>query len=794
MNIKKVHRPETLDQVRALLDEGGAKAGFLAGGTDLIGTIREKIHPEAVEDVISLKRLEELKGISETDEYIRIGSMTTLSELENSDLISREFPMIAEAAAAVASPQIRHMATIGGNICQEPRCWYYRYQNDKFNCLRKGGDRCNAIVGNNLYHSIFGSSRVCETPCTVNCPNHTNIPVYMKMIREGDVEGAAKVLFSVNPLAAVTGRICPHTCEQHCNRGCFDESVSIREVERYLGDFILEHPEKFFSAPEKESGKNVTIIGAGPAGLTAAYYLRSLGHKVTIVDRNENIGGMLYYGIPSYRLPKDILDRILRIWMDLGVEFRMNVKVGEDVTMEDLSKGSDALFLGIGAWVSLNLDFEGRDSEHVLNALQFLYQIAEKKEQKLGKKVVVIGGGNTSFDVCRSALKMGAEKVTLLSILPYEEMPAEEEEITAAEEEGVIIRELTTLKQVVKNSDGGIDKLIYQKMKKKDEDAEGLENVIPDGDNTSEDMADNVIIAIGQGIDMEGFGDLQKDTKGIDLQDADEGRTLIDDVFAAGDAAHGPATVVKSIFQARGAAKAIDAGFQGTASRDITLEPEDPEFSEKALSSSSRVKPEELSLEDRDLYSEISKTINEMGFIEEAERCLNCGCVAVCPSDLGAALNAVDAVVKTTERDISIDEFFATPIAGSTVLEDGELVVSIELPRERSGNRQSYFKHRVRKTIDFPVVGIAINADMDDDSVREIRISLGAVAPVPKRAKEAEEYLKGKALSEDVIHEASEIAVRDCVALAENRYKIDLVRVLLRRNIEKLANNQKERR
>ena len=786
MNIKNVYSAESLNEAITLLKANEGKAKILAGGTDLVGTIREKIHPEPVEDVVSLKALDELKEVRERDGSVEIGAMVTLAELQKNEVIRNSFPIISEAAGTVASPQIRNAATIGGNICQEPRCWYYRYQDDKFNCLRKGGDRCNAVVGNNLYHSVFGPSKVCQTPCEIHCPNHTNIPGYMEMIRKGDVHGAAEILFSVNPLAAVTGRICPHTCEQHCNRKKYDESVSIREVERYLGDYILEHPDQFFRAPEHGTGKKICIIGAGPAGLTAAYYLRSFGHEVTVIDKNEHIGGMLYYGIPAYRLPKEILGRIQSVLEGMGISFRMNVQVGKDIEMETLSGEADALFVGIGAWVSLNLNFEGRDAKWILNALQLLYKVAEHEDQKLGKEVVVIGGGNTSFDVCRSALKMGAEKVTLLSILPYVEMPAEEEEITAAEQEGVVIRELTTLKEVIKKPDGSIGQLIYQKMKKRDEDAEGLDNVIPEEGVTMTDTADSVVIAIGQGIDMQGFGRLQEKSKGIDLADKDAGKTVLEDIFAAGDAAHGPATVVKSIFQARQTAAAIDESFWSEAAGNASAGKAAISFSEKALLNSERVKPEELPLEQRNLYTEISKTIDELGFSSEAERCLNCGCVAVSPSDLGAALTALDAVVVTTEREIPIGEFFDTPAGGSTVLGSGEIVTSIRIPKSAALSRQIYFKHRTRKSIDFPIVSIAIDAEMEGETVQEIRIAFGAVSPVPRRAYEVEAFLKGKPLTKETALAASELAVRDCMALAENEYKINLLKVLLRRNLERL--------
>lgn len=781
------YRPETIEEAKELLRGKGGNARMLAGGTDLVGTIHEKILPQKIDEIVALKDIPDAIGITEKNGYIEIGAMTTLSDIDRNAIIREKLPILADAAKTVASPQIRHKATIGGNICQEPRCWYYRYAGGRFNCLRKGGDRCNAVVGNNLYHSIFGSSKVCETPCEIHCPNHTNIPAYMEMIRRGRVDDAAAILFSVNPLAAVTGRICPHTCEQHCNRKKYDESVSIREVERYLGDYILDNSDRFFFAPEEKTGKKITIIGAGPAGLTAAYYLRTAGHSVTIVDQNENIGGMLYYGIPAYRLPKTILARIKDILEGIGVSFRMNTKIGQDVDLDDITKVSDALFVGIGAWVSLNLKFEGNDNANVLNALDFLYKVATKQEQKIGKKVTVIGGGNTSFDVCRSVLKMGAEEVTLLSILPFEEMPAEEDEISDAEAEGVIIRDLTTLKKVVEDEDGSIKELVLQMMKKADEYAEGIENVIEDEGVTEVIGADTVVIAIGQGIDTKGFDLLSRKSRGIDLEDADAGKTDIEDIFAAGDAAHGPATVVKSIFQSRTTADAINGSFAAEAGTAGTKQKGAISFSEKALKTSERVKIYELPIQERGLYTEISRTIGLEDFSCEAERCLNCGCVAVSPSDVGAVLTALDAEIITSDRVIPATKFFDTPVMGSTVLEHDEIVLGIRILAGKGGNHQTYYKYRIRKSIDFPIVSIAINADMDGDTVKSIDVAFGAVAPTPRKAYEVEDYLTGKTLTQKVINTAADMAVGDCMALAENRYKINLLKVLFRRNLEQLT-------
>ncbi len=775
------------DEVKAVLKEKGDSSCVMGGGTDLVGVIRENILPKKMEEIVPLKGIQELQGIELNEEYLDLGAVTTLSEVEKNEEIKNEFPALAEAARTVASPQIRHVATVGGNICQQVRCWYYRYQGDKFNCLRKGGERCNAVVGNNLYHSIFGVANVCDPPCQVECPNATNIPSYMEKLRAGDIEGAAQILFEVNPLAAVTGRICPHTCEQSCNRKKYDESVSVREAERFLGDYFLEHPERFFMAPKEESGKKVSVIGSGPAGLSAAFYLRRAGHTVTILDQNPEVGGMLYYGIPAYRLQKDILARYKEILMGLGVQFRMNTKVGETVTLEELYKESDIVLVGIGAWVSLGLDFEGKDAEGVLNALEFLQKAADRVPQNLGEKVVVIGGGNTSFDVCRSAKRMGAKEVTLLSILPFDEMPAEEDEIEEAQEEGVRILDLTTLKKVVKDEKGHVKSLILQQMKKIDEDETGLGNVTAVEGVTTQIDADNVIVAIGQSINLEGFESLSGGGKLIALSEKESGKTFEEAIFAAGDAAYGPATAVKAIFQGRSCAKSICDVIGGIeALPRQTNRGEKITFSSYALQKTEKAKSVNVPLEERELYKEISSTLDVEKILQEAQRCLNCGCVAVSPTDVGTALVALDAVIVTNERQIPADHFFKAAVMGSTVLAEGEIVTRILVPRKAAGNRQLYFKHRTRKSIDFPILSIAINAHMEGQVIEDIRIVVGAAAPTPKRLEEVEDFLRGKSLNQDLAVQAAELAVKDCVALAENGYKIHLLKVFMRRNLEKL--------
>ena len=369
---------------------------------------------------------------------LEIGAMVRLRRLETDPAVQNDYGLLALAAKSVASPQLRNMGTVGGNICQEPRCWYYRYPDNGFHCLRKGGDYCPAPDRRKpfSFHLRRGPG-VGDPPCTSLCPASTDIPSYMAMIRNGDWDGAARRILEVNPMPAITGRVCPHFCQDGCNRGELDEAVSIRAVERRLGDYILEKADLFMSPPDKESGRSVAIVGAGPAGLASAFYLRRAGHAVMVFDRLDKAGGMLSHAIPAYRLPREIVERFVARLEKMGVVFRMGVELGRDLTLTDLSSEFEAVFTAGGAWERPSIGVEGEDLTRF--GLEFLTNTALGKEAKPGEKVVVIGGGNVAVDVGLTARRLGAGAVVLACLESIEEMPAHEWEISQAREEGVEI-------------------------------------------------------------------------------------------------------------------------------------------------------------------------------------------------------------------------------------------------------------------------------------------------------------------------------------------------------------------
>ncbi|MDO4313667.1 MAG: FAD binding domain-containing protein, partial [Eubacteriales bacterium] len=414
----------------------------IAGGTDLIGTLKTEILCKNPKTLIDLKTIPGSRGIKISDKAIEIGALTTLTEIEESEEIKAKAPMIAEAAHSIATPLVRNMGTIGGNLCQDVRCWFYRFPHEgggRMVCRRKDGDTCYALQGDNRNHSIFGGVRMGTTPCRHACPAGTNIPEYMEQIRLGNFAGAAQILMKVNPMPAVTSRVCAHFCQDECSHGCGSagESVSIRNVERYVGDYILEHADEFYQAPASPTGKRVAVVGSGPSGLSAAFFLRKAGNEVVVYDSKEEPGGMLMYAIPAYRLPKDIVRSLILAYKGMGIEFICNTKIGEDLKPAKLEEQYDSVYYATGTWKRPVLGLAGE--ELTVFGLDFLVEVEKWMDGKVGQEVLVTGGGNVAMDVAITAKRLGAKKVVMACLESEPEMPASKAEIARAREEGIEI-------------------------------------------------------------------------------------------------------------------------------------------------------------------------------------------------------------------------------------------------------------------------------------------------------------------------------------------------------------------
>ena len=780
---------KTAKEAVKLLEKYEGRAKLIAGGTDLLGALKDKILPEYPEAIINIKTLPGLDYIKEDAQGLKIGALTKLADIANSPMVRGKYGLVAEASEAVATPQIRNMGTIGGNLCQDLRCWYYRYPHQiggRILCYQKGGKSCYALTGENQYHSIFGASRDASPPCSSSCPGTVDIPSYQSKVREGDLHGAAEILLDTNPIPSVTGRVCPHFCEQECNRGDFDEAVSIRDIERFVGDYILDHAKEIIRPPKEETGKSVAIVGSGPAGLAAAYYLRMSGHRVTVFDRMEEAGGMLAYVIPAYRLPKDIVRRVVKAIEDAGVEFRLGVDVGKDVTAADMKKDFDSVFIASGAWKPLSIGLEGEESTRF--GLEFLTNVNLGVKEVPGRKVLVIGGGNAAVDVAVTALRLGAKEVTMACLESEEEMPAFPGEIERALEEGVRLMTCWGPHRVLK-SDGkvkGIELVQCTAVF----DSEGC--FAPTFDNAVKETveADQVMMAVGYLTDLS-FIDPEwalKVDRGLIAVDPETQATSVPGVFAGGAVMHGPATVIEAIASAKKAALAIDrylkgAGAQAEEKGEKGAEPF-LKFNDEYLKETSRVQMPMLPVSERSLNVEDALGLSLSEIEAEANRCFNCGCVAVNSSDIAVVLMALDAKIRILGprgvKRVPIADFFA-PLGN--VLEADEMVTEIQVPRPPNRAKQTFFKFRLRKAIDFPIVSVASVITARGGVCKDARIVLGAVAPTPIRATEAEKKIKGKAIKTATAEAAAEAAVIGAIPLGMNAYKVQIAKTLVKRAI-----------
>jgi NADPH-dependent glutamate synthase beta subunit-like oxidoreductase len=769
----------SLEEALAVAAVHGPQAALVAGGTDLLGILKDEVRPQYPKLLIDLKPIAGLAYLREEARGLKVGALTKLSTLAKDRVVKERYPLLAEAARAVGSPQIRNMGTLGGNLCQEPRCWYYRAPENRFHCLRKGGERCGALLGDNRFHSIFGAARVGKPACAASCPAQVDIPAYLAQIRAKDLAAAARIVLERNPMPAVTGRVCPHFCELHCNRGDFDQAVSVRAIERQVGDFVLENAARFFKPPRRETRKKVAVVGAGPAGLAAAYYLRQAGHRVTVFDREPEAGGMLRYGIPAYRLPKEVVRALTSAYESTGIEFCLGARVGRgQLSLRALRRDFDAVFLATGAWKEKELRLERE--ELLRPGLAFLTAIQRGRREVPGQRVLVIGGGNVAVDVAVSALRLGAREVTMACLEAREAMPAFPEDIEGAVREGVKLLPAWGPHRVLEEN-GKVTGMELVRCTSVF-DAQGRFNPSFDPGVKKTVLADQVLLAIGQAADLAYVGRTLKIERGLLAVEAETQATSLEGVFAGGDVTTGPASVVAALAAGRRAALAIDAYLGGRKARASAPNPLYALHAD-SFQKSSRVALPERALSERTIDAEDVATLDARAVEIEASRCLHCGCVAVNASDLAPALIALGATIKTTKRTVDAESFFAAGPLSTTVLEPGELVTAVQIPAPDPQSRQRYLKFRIRKSIDFPIVSVASVLAMDQGTIRSARIVLGAVAPVPLRAREVEAYLIGRAPTEETAEVAASIAVRGASPLAKNGYKAQIVRALVRRAI-----------
>lgn len=469
----------------------------------------------------------------------------------------------------------------------------------------------------------------CRPPCVLACPSHTDCQGYVGLIANGQYDEAVELIKEQLPLPASIGRVCPHPCETACRRTMVEEPISIAALKTFVGDYYL-NGQNFKLDKKPSTGKKVAIVGAGPSGLTCAFFLAREGHSVTIFEAMPKPGGMLRYGIPKYRLPKEILDQEVMLIEKTGVEIRYNIRLGKDLSLEGLKDNFHAVYLALGAWESSEIRCKGEDMEGVLGGIDFLREVSMNGTAAIGNRVLVVGGGNTAMDVARTAVRLGAQDVSVIYRRTREEMPAEDIEIIEAEEEGVKFNYLYAPIEVMGEGNKAAG-LKCQRMRLGEPDASGRRKPEPIPGEEVLFEADTIIAAIGQKVTLKGIDGLKPTKHGTIEVNEGTFQTNIPGVFAGGDAVTGPKIAIEAVVQGKNCAMVIDGFLHGNlvpCSEKLYVKQEDlteKDFEDRQRMS--RVSHAVLIPEVRKHnFDEVSHTIPEAEARKEASRCLECGC------------------------------------------------------------------------------------------------------------------------------------------------------------------------
>jgi len=479
--------------------------------------------------------------------------------------------------------------------------------------------RCRAGVCSDLFIS----------PCQNTCPAGINVPGYTALISQGRFVDANNLIRQENPFPSVCGRICTRPCESKCRRRTTDEAVAICDLKRFVSDYAYRNEPEFSTDrvyPKK--GKNVSIIGAGAAGLTCGYYLARLGYTIDVYDSEDVAGGVLAYGIPEYRLPMSVLQHEIGLIKREGVNIHLNTTVGEQISFDSLHKNSDALFISVGTQMPQLVGIPGEDLKGVVHGIHFLKQINLNQPLKIGKHATIIGGGNTAIDSARTVLRMGAETVTILYRRTRDNMPAYEVEVNEALEEGVKLIELIQPVRFIDDGTGHVCGIECQKMMLGEFDSGGRRKSIPSGEPTIVVETDMVIPAISQYADLPFIpaGEIGRTKWGTFTVDYDTMETTIDGVFAGGDIVRGPDTVIQAIADGKKAAVSIDRYLGGSGvlnkGEEINI---NAKYDDDEIVELKRYTLDMLDVDKRkNNFDEVVLGYHKLTAIAESMRCLHC--------------------------------------------------------------------------------------------------------------------------------------------------------------------------
>ncbi|HCE2762376.1 TPA: FAD-dependent oxidoreductase, partial [Vibrio parahaemolyticus] len=480
----------------------------------------------------------------------------------------------------------------------------------------------------------------CEAPCKTACPAGVDIQSYLYHISQNDHQKAIEVIKRTLPMPLSIGRVCPAFCESECRRSLVDEPIAIRQLKRHAADADLAAHEAY--VPEKKPAKHrkIAVVGSGPGGLTAGYYLSNEGYDVTIFESMPKAGGWLRYGIPEYRLPKDILDKEIELMCRNGMQVETNKKLGVDFTLSQLSEDYDAVCLAVGASQAVEMNYPGSDLDGCYLGVDYLKDYVTEQNYVTGKKVAVIGGGNTAIDCARTARRAGAD-TTLIYRRTRDEMPAEDYEIVEAEHEGVTFHFLTNPAENIADENGRVKAIRLERMALGEPDASGRRSPKPTGEFFTEAF-DTVIAAVSQKPDL---SFLENDDLSIPLtrwntseSDSQTMHTGTGNIFSIGDFRRGPATAVEAVGDGRVAAKAIDLFLNGdmadmpkpafNSRKEKKLAQVDPLHFENIQKVARSIMPELTPAQREQSFAEVELGFDNEEAMKEAARCLECGCQA----------------------------------------------------------------------------------------------------------------------------------------------------------------------
>jgi putative selenate reductase YgfK subunit len=491
------------------------------------------------------------------------------------------------------------------------------------------------------------------SPCIAGCPTSENIQSYIYLVTEKRYEEAWSTIIESNPMPAITGRVCFHPCMSKCTRKDYDEPVNINAIERSLGDMGLDNPGWMTKGKSSEAQK-VAVVGSGPAGLSCAFYLSRAGFPVTLFEMEKALGGVLRWGIPEYRLTNELLDRVISSMLEAGpVEVKTGVAVGKDISLEQLEKDFDAVFLGTGLTKSRMMDMEGEDGGGVESGLSFLKKVNGGEKVDPGKRVVVIGGGNTAMDVARCAIRSGSE-VTIVYRRTINEMPAIQEEIEEAEREGVNFHFLAAPLEIKRNGDV-LTSVVFQKMELGKPDESGRRRPVAVDGQTFEMEVDRMFSAIGEQADLEGIeGSLDCEWNLIKA-DQKMGQCSRDKFYAGGDVVTGAASVVEAIAAGRKSAEKMIRVFRGQP-EPVEMEEMIVGIDDMNIDYFTRVKqnrvPRIPSEEIKGTFREIKTGYTDELLEKEAERCFSCGVCNYCDN---CWVFCPDVAIHRRENEYEID-------------------------------------------------------------------------------------------------------------------------------------------